>query len=146
LRPGGVPVEELENLIGPVELAASSSDPGARGEPSPAQSAPGMLPQHYAPRTPLVLDSPHLRVAPALRVGLLAFQHVPRGPAFESVETLSESGDLHEAAANFFSALRRLDARDLDLIVAQEFPEQGLGRALNDRLRRAVHTTRAAED
>jgi L-threonylcarbamoyladenylate synthase len=58
--------------------------------------------------------------------------------AFAAVEVLSETGDLTAAAANFFAALRRLDAQDLDFIVACAFPEEGLGRALNDRLRRAA--------
>ena len=51
---------------------------------------------------------------------------------------LSETQDLREAAANLFSYLRELDALDLDLIVAEQVPEEGLGRAINDRLRRAA--------
>ncbi|MFO1019484.1 MAG: L-threonylcarbamoyladenylate synthase [Planctomycetales bacterium] len=129
LRPGGVPLEEIQKLIGPVEIAASTDDPGNR-----AQVAPGMLPQHYAPRTPLRIV-PHS--APPGRIGYLAFQKRPAGE-FASVEVLSPTGNLREAAANFFAALRRLDEAKLDLILAEAFPEQDLGRALNDRLRRGA--------
>ena len=96
-----------------------------------------MFRRHYAPRTPLVLRS---RSAPALagsRVGLLAF-HAPRGTGhFAAIEVLSKSGDLREAAANLFAAMRRLDSLGLDLIVADPVPEIDLGRAIMDRLRRA---------
>ena len=55
-----------------------------------------------------------------------------------AVEILSEKGDLREAAANLFAAIRRLDAQRLDLIIAEPVPETGLGRAIMDRLRRAA--------
>ncbi|NJL30816.1 MAG: hypothetical protein HC898_03825 [Phycisphaerales bacterium] len=58
---------------------------------------------------------------------------------FQAVEVLSPSGDLREAAANLFAALHRLDAAGLDVILAEYVPEMGLGRAINDRLRRAAH-------
>ena len=73
------------------------------------------------------------------RIGLLAFHAAADGARFSHVETLSATGNLREAAANFFAALRRLDAAGLDLIIADLFPDIGLGRALNDRLRRAAH-------
>lgn len=134
LRPGGIPLEEIQALLGPVEVVHSTDNPGER-----AQVAPGMLPQHYAPRTPLrILSQPltpeHLTSG---RLGCLAFQQPPAGD-FAQVEILSSAGDLREAAANFFAALRRLDAAGLDLIVAETFPERDLGRALNDRLQRAA--------
>jgi len=147
LRPGGTALEEIESVIGQVELV--------RGEVSSrdreGMASPGRLPQHYAPQTPLVLwnrDPPgRTGAGPAdsvagvkgRRCGLLAFRPVDDSSAFESVEILSASGDLREAAAKFFAALRRLDAAGLDRIVAEIFPEIGLGRALNDRLRRAAH-------
>ncbi|MCX7935940.1 MAG: L-threonylcarbamoyladenylate synthase type 1 TsaC, partial [Planctomycetota bacterium] len=70
--------------------------------------------------------------------GFLAFTAPPAGGKFAAVEILSASGRLEEAAANLYAALRRLDALGLDMIVAQPLPEQGLGRAINDRLRRAA--------
>lgn len=130
LRPGGIALEEIESLIGEVKVLKDNE-----GRPL----APGMLPKHYAPRTQLVMDH---SVDPAVirknkRVGLLAFRE-PK-PLFEwhHVEILSKRGDLREAAANLFSALRKLDAMDLDLIVAEAVPDVGLGRAIMDRLRKA---------
>lgn len=117
-------------------------------ESSAGQASPGTLPQHYAPRTALVVQGPtHStgdqaeRTAASLhRVGLLAFRLPADTTPYAVVEVLSVTGDLREAAAKFFAALRRLDAAGLELIVAEPFPEQGLGRALNDRLRRAEHS------
>jgi L-threonylcarbamoyladenylate synthase len=130
LRPGGVPLEEIEALIGPVDRVVRES------QDKPA--APGMLDSHYAPRTPLKIVDVVPSSAPAPRTGVLVLSgSVASG--FVAVEGLSESGDLVEAAANFFQALHRLDQCKLDRIIAQPFPDHGLGRALNDRLRRAAH-------
>jgi L-threonylcarbamoyladenylate synthase len=150
LRPGGITVEELEDLIGTVQVIDATSDES----PSAGLLAPGTLPSHYAPRTPLILQSETALLpferggagarrenpsVPTPRLGLLAF-HTASDPArFTCIEVLSSTSDLREAAANFFAALRRLDAAGLDLIIAEVFPDVGLGRALNDRLRRAVH-------
>jgi L-threonylcarbamoyladenylate synthase len=128
LRPGGTTLEEIERIIGPVELASKS-------EQGP-QRAPGMLSRHYAPRTPLSIGD--MPVEESGRVGLLSFRTPHDVSQFTSVEVLSPTGSLVEAAANFFSALRRLDAAGLDRIIATPFPAHGLGRALNDRLRRAA--------
>lgn len=135
LRPGGLPVEEIEQVIGAVALPGQ-----AKSSTSSAMPAPGMLPRHYAPRTPLVILNADAESAQfeSPRRGLLAFQPPRDTTSYAAVEVLSKSGDLAEAAANFFAALRRLDALGLDVIHAEPFPEQGLGRALNDRLRRAA--------
>ena len=97
-----------------------------------------MLPQHYAPRTPLILDPPAGQILSG-RWGLLCFQSPSASGEFSAQEILAPDGNLQVAAANFFAALRRLDAIGLDGIIAESFPETGLGRALNDRLRRAAH-------
>ncbi len=128
LRPGGIPTEWIEELIGPLAY------------PSPYDRiplAPGRLPRHYAPRTPLVVSSDLRRVPRGKRVGLLCLRRPPEADHFAAVEVLSQSGDLIEAAARLFAALRRLDRCGLDLIVAQPVPEEGLGRAIMDRLRKA---------
>jgi L-threonylcarbamoyladenylate synthase len=139
LRPGGLPLEEIERVIGPVDFASRSS----ASEDAP-QLAPGMLARHYAPRTRLIVATSGTIPPPTARVGFLAFQSgdLERLPIelrrrLAATEVLSGQGDLREAAANFFAALRRLDALGLDAIVAWPFPNEGLGRALNDRLRRA---------
>lgn len=100
--------------------------------------APGQLPIHYAPRTALVLleNAGSFRADPGKRHGLLSWKS-STGPAFTEIRQLSERQDLSEAAANLFRYLRELDNLDLDLIVAEKLPENGLGAAINDRLRRA---------
>ncbi|MGC1274100.1 MAG: L-threonylcarbamoyladenylate synthase [Planctomycetaceae bacterium] len=128
LRPGGVTLESLQEAVGRVEQLTNASDG--------PQRAPGMLSRHYSPRTRLVIAQDPAPVTG--RAGLLAFHPDVSTTGFDRVEVLSITGDLAEAAVNFFAALRRLDAANLDLIVATPFPEVGLGRALNDRLRRAA--------
>lgn len=132
LRPGGLPAEEIEALIGPLARAP------AKGERPVA--APGMLPRHYAPRTRLIVVRGTEGFAPdsGKRVGLLALKRVGGMGSFAAVEVLSEDGDLREAAGNLFGAMRRLDAQGLDLIVAEPVPHIGLGVAINDRLGRAA--------
>ena len=97
-----------------------------------------MLPQHYAPRTPLTIVDDISRVDSPESAGLLTLTANPIANRFTVVEVLSPSGDLTAAAARFFAALRRLDAAGVDRIVATRFPNHGLGRALNDRLTRAA--------
>lgn len=103
-----------------------------------AAAAPGQMAGHYAPRTPLQFLGTHL--ADPARWGLLAFRRdqPPDGPVFAQTEFLCETGDLAEAAGNLFAALRRLDEARWDGIAAQAVPEQGLGRAIMERLRRAA--------
>lgn len=132
LRPGGLPLEDLEAVIGPVAHPDPSQHPSAAAQPSP-----GMLPRHYAPRTPVEIGHAADFRPGGRRVGLLTLA-LKEFTGFTAVEALSATGDLTQAAANFFAALRRLDAQSLDLILAEPFPEHGLGRALNDRLRRAA--------
>ena len=98
-----------------------------------------MLASHYAPQTPLTIVAELPTKASAPLMGLLALAETDFRPGFAAVEILSSTGDLVVAAANFFQALHRLDAAGLDRIVAVAFPENGLGRALNDRLRRAAN-------
>jgi L-threonylcarbamoyladenylate synthase len=101
--------------------------------------APGQLPTHYAPRTPLrlITDPRAFSHPPNQRVGLLAWRTPGEAERFAAVRVLSPKGDPVEAAANLFRFLRELDALKLDLIEAEEVPEQGLGAAIMDRLRRA---------
>jgi L-threonylcarbamoyladenylate synthase len=130
LRPGGVSLEEIESIVGKVEISPLQDRP----------IAPGMLPRHYAPRTPIILDwdERHLDSYKGKKIGFLAFQESETSLRFHPVEVLSKKGDFREAAANLFSAIRRLDGFGLDLILAEAVPEAGLGRAIMDRLRRAT--------
>jgi len=102
--------------------------------------APGQLPSHYAPSTPLFLaDDPSSFEVPAnKRCGLLAWSSLTGASHFAETRQLSLRQDLREAAANLFRYLRELDRLKLDLIVAQNLPDEGLGAAIMDRLRRAA--------
>ncbi len=128
LRPGGVGAEEIETIVGPLLIPD-------RTEARPL--SPGRLPRHYAPRTPLVLWSGSNLTIDGKRIGLLTLQSPLNQDHFVAVEVLSKSGDLHEAAANLFAAMRRLDSLGLDLILAYPVPNHGVGLAINDRLLRA---------
>ncbi len=142
LRPGGLPVEEIEAEVGP--LARVTDD-----APDAASLAPGRQASHYAPGAPLVLCDrwpPSIGPARRERVGLLAADDAGRdaaeaaleaGADYATVEVLSPRGDPTEMAAHLFEALHRLDGAGLDRIVAQPVEEAGLGRAVMDRLRRA---------
>lgn len=132
-RPGGVPLELIEAVLGRALRIAveSSSAEGASAK------APGMLESHYAPRKPVhVGHIAELMLAhTGQRIGVIAFSEMF---AAHRSEVLSPTGDLSEAAQRLFAALRTLDASDCDVILAERFPKEGLGRAINDRLRRAA--------
>ena len=131
LRAGGVSVEEIEKVIGPVRVPDRKTGP---------VQAPGMLLHHYAPRTPVRIQSHNSEFRcqqDGLRIGLVAFRSPSNTSWYQVVEVLSKKGDLQEAAANLFAALHRLDAAGLDLIVAEPLPKTGLGLAIMDRLERA---------
>jgi len=128
LRPGGVTLEALEAVMGPISLH--------RGDGMEKPKAPGLLSQHYSPRTPIrMLGSLPLNAHE--KKGLLAFKSLPKAGIFEMTEVLSSAGDLSEAAINLFSCLHRLDQAGLDRIYVEPVPEMGLGKAIMDRLRRA---------
>lgn len=132
LRPGGIPLEEIESVIGTVAIGAQNPE---------RPSAPGMLPKHYAPRIPILLEwsEEEVKRYSDKKIGLLVFQQTRPSFHFSELEVLSEKGDLREAASNLFSAIRRLDRSGVDVIFAEPVPEVGLGRAIMDRLRRASH-------
>jgi L-threonylcarbamoyladenylate synthase len=127
LRPGGIALAEIEAAVGPVDI------PRAHGG-SPV--APGQLASHYAPSLPVRLEARSVGANEAL----LAFGTPLPGAAV--VWNLSPAGNLREAAARLFEGLRVLDAegrrRGLGAIAAMTVPEEGVGTAINDRLRRAA--------
>ncbi|NGX98145.1 MAG: hypothetical protein G4V63_23950, partial [Candidatus Afipia apatlaquensis] len=131
LRPGGLPREDIERVLG--EKLARVPEDNSSAETLPL--APGMLASHYAPRTPVRLNAHRLEAGEAL----LAFgpRTIP-GSQRASVMNLSEAGDLVEAAANLFGYLRELDARGYRAIAVMAVPNEGLGEAINDRLQRAA--------
>ncbi|MEO1010998.1 MAG: L-threonylcarbamoyladenylate synthase [Bacteroidota bacterium] len=129
-RKGGISIEAIEALVGGVRLVTENEE---------APQAPGMLLKHYAPRTKVVLnDTPQnaLQAFEGHKVGILSFTK-KHFPGAIHVETLSQTGNLEEAAQKLFAALHRLDEARLDVIIAERFPEKGLGISINDRLERA---------
>lgn len=141
LRPGGLPVEEIEAALGVAVLRPAP----AAGRASDAQIAPGMLTQHYSPRTPVELHagpwSPDAaRQLPADVAVLFVARVADPRPGWR---WLSAAGDLGEAARRLYAVLRELDAGGYAAIHCELAPERGLGVALNDRLRRAAARTAA---
>jgi len=132
LRAGGITREELEPVIGPLqERPVTGATP----------DSPGQLPRHYATETRLEIrdaSDPSALPVPGERVGLLSFSTPAAYHPYSAVEVLSPGGNLREAAANLFAALRRLDSLQLDRLIAYPVPEEGLGVAIMDRLRRCA--------
>ncbi len=152
-RLGGISVEAIEAVIGKVSVQPhSSSNP----------KAPGMLKSHYSPRKSLVLglgswvgnsglicmsnqinSKSNFELTthdsrPTTKIGYLAFQQASPLFPIEHQRILSPSGDFVEAAKNLFAYLRQLDELDIEKIYAELLPEENLGRAINDRIRRAA--------
>ncbi len=130
-RLGGVSLEQIESVIGKVNVRAhSTSQP----------QAPGQLKSHYAPRKKFLLGNIQELVKryPSDRHGILSFQNNVKEIQSDYHLVLSVSGDLNEAARNLFSMMRQLDNMNIDVVLAEEVPNVGLGRAINDRLRRAA--------
>jgi L-threonylcarbamoyladenylate synthase len=100
-----------------------------------------MLTRHYAPSTKLLLTDEVkscLAQYPAKKIGLLLFKEEIDHPQVKHQIILSKSGDMKEAAANLYQALHQLDNIDIELIIAEKFPMNGLGNTINDRLARAT--------
>jgi len=121
LRPGAVTREQIEAVIGP--LAEAEDD---------ARRSPGRMARHYAPQAPVRLNAD----APEADEAYLAFG--PDAPTGPRVFNLSPTGDLAEAAANLFSYLRAADRTAPRAIAVAPIPTEGLGEAIDDRLRRAA--------
>ena len=137
LRPGGTSLEELALMLQTLD---------ASDEVLKRPQAPGQMERHYATLTPLdIIAENQEDVKPTEKVGLLCFGPPEFPPNFEVVETLSNSGNICEAAANLFRSLRRLDQLNLDRIIARPVPEEGLGIAIMDRLRRCSMRTASSK-
>jgi L-threonylcarbamoyladenylate synthase len=132
LRPGGVPREDIERMLGralaqpPQEVDVDSAQP----------LAPGMLASHYAPRTRVRLYADN--VAPGEALLAFGLHRLHGADDAVAIMNLSANGDLNEAAANLFGYLRSLDAKGAKTIAVMPIPNEGLGEAINDRLRRAA--------
>lgn len=130
-RLGGLSIDAIQQVIGNVEVQLNqSSNP----------KAPGQLKSHYAPRKPIFIDTDErlLHQWNSKKLGLLCFGDTTLHEKFEIVKDLSPSKDYQEAAINLFAYLRELDNSTIDAIVCKFLPEENLGLAINDRLRRAL--------
>lgn len=132
-RLGGLEVSEIEKLVGSAKIKDhSSSNP----------QAPGLLESHYAPRKPFILGNLKELIAAysekQVDFAVLGFSDFFPEILPENQIALSPEKDLHEAAKNLFAAMRALDESPVSAILAELMPETGLGRAINDRLRRAA--------
>jgi L-threonylcarbamoyladenylate synthase len=131
-RLGGITIEQIKRITGlEVELALSHASP----------KAPGQLKSHYATTTPFLLGDVEAlaRDYQGKKIGIISFRKSYENlhPTIEVI--LSPSGDLNEAATKLFSAMRELDSAELDAIISERFPEEGVGLAINDRLERAAY-------
>lgn len=132
-RLGGLDVKDIASTVGKVKIMThSSSNP----------KSPGMLKSHYAPKKPFILGDLEVLVrenmSKGISFGVLSFskefKNVPQGLQIQ----LSQNGDIKEAAKNLFASMRALDNMDVSVILSEFLPEHGLGRAINDRLKRAA--------
>jgi L-threonylcarbamoyladenylate synthase len=134
-RLGGLEIDLIEEVVGKVQLQDhSSSNP----------QAPGLLESHYAPTKPFILGDLNKLIpyyaSQGKYFGVLSFQDFSEEVASEKQIILSKVGNLKEAAANLFAAMRSLDGMNIDFILAELAPDHGLGKAINDRLKRASAT------
>ena len=132
-RYGSLAVEAIENITGPLQEYI-------RNEATP--DAPGMLLRHYAPSTLTILSTDvekSIEENAGKKIGLMVFSRFQKAPGIAVQEILSPKGSLEEAASNLYAAMHRLDQQQLDLIIAERFPDIGLGKSINDRLQRATH-------
>jgi L-threonylcarbamoyladenylate synthase len=130
-RLGGVSAEQIRDITGnDVEVALSHASP----------TAPGQLKSHYATAKPFYLGDVELQILEnkGKRIGIISFQksYSVLNPSVEIL--LSKRGDLNEAASALFSAMRNMDYSNVDVIIAERFPDEGIGMAINDRLERAA--------
>jgi L-threonylcarbamoyladenylate synthase len=131
-RLGSITVEAIETIVGPLKTNRHS-------ETTP--TAPGMLSKHYAPKTRTILTSNIFETQSLFsnkRIGILSFKNNFDYENTVATEVLSPKGSLTVAAAKLYDALHKLDQLELDIIIAERFPDHDLGRTINDRLERAA--------
>lgn len=132
LRLGGLEIESIENVLGRKidKIKTSSSNP----------QAPGMLSSHYNPGKQIKIGNiaKEIENHPNARIGIISFFEDFSHPSIQKQIILSPQKDLTEAARNLFKALRAFDNNEIDIVLTETFPDEGLGKAINDRLKRAA--------
>lgn len=133
-RLGALALEDIKAVIGKISIKNKKED---------KPDAPGMLARHYAPKTTtfLVDDvAKEIKKHPNKKIGVLIFKKSINNQNNSEI-ILSKKGNLQEAASNLYDAMHTLDHLNLDIIIAERFPENGLGKSINDRLQRATFSS-----
>ena len=139
-RLGSTAIEDIEAVIGTIDIKNTVTKQ-SRSEKEIIPDAPGMLERHYAPKTETVLTNNVLdtiKKFPSKRIGLLVFNSEVDSDLIHIQIVLSKQGNLAEAASKLYDALHQLDKENLDIIIAERLPNNGLGKSINDRLQRAT--------
>lgn len=133
-RLGAIPLEELERTVGRVLMNEVKQN---------AVVSPGMAVKHYAPKTPLIFTdslSEQIEKVDLKHVAIICYDKIPKEINLENSIIHSFQGHLGNAAKQLYALLHELDERKLDCILIEKFPDHGLGRTINDRLKRAAAT------
>lgn len=135
-RLGSTALEDIEAIVGKIEIKNT-----VKSQTKDIPNAPGMLARHYAPSTKTILSNNILEAIeryPSKRIGVLVFKTEIEDDNLKTQIVLSKTGDLAEAASKLYDSLLQLDQHQLDIIIAERFPDSGLGKSINDRLQRAT--------
>ena len=130
-RLGALALEDIEAVVGKITIKNKKEE---------KPDAPGMLARHYAPKTStfLVVDVvSEIKKHAGKKIGVLVFKDAINNDSLTEI-VLSKKGNLQEAASKLYAAMHTLDTKNLDVIIAERFPENGLGKSINDRLQRAT--------
>jgi len=130
LRPGAITAQQIFDVTGEMPENPGSDNP---------IEAPGMLKSHYAPNVPMLLGDFH-RLVEGIenkKIGVISFSNYKNHPSIVGQYVLSASGDLHEAARNLFAAMHEIEESGAELIIVEPVPDEGIGIAINDRLKKA---------
>lgn len=133
-RLGALALEDIEAVVGEVIIKNKADN---------NPTAPGMLDRHYAPKTKTILSRSimeEIKNFEDKKIGLLSFKTTIKNTSITKQISLSKTGNLQEAASNLYNALHELDYLELDVIIAEKLPDFGLGKSINDRLKRATFT------
>ena len=131
-RLGALAIEDIEKIVGKVVIKNKK-------EENPEAS--GMLNKHYAPSTQTLLTNnilEEIKSHQGKRIGVLTFKTDLKNHTITSQIILSKNGNITEAASRLYDAMHNLDHQNLDVIIAEKFPDFGLGKSINDRLQRAT--------
>ncbi|MDP5157759.1 MAG: L-threonylcarbamoyladenylate synthase [Flaviramulus sp.] len=131
-RLGSISIEAIEAVVGKISI---------KNKKEIQPDAPGMLARHYAPSTKTILTeniNKAIKTYSGKKIGLILFNTSIENDSIKHIIALSKNSDLSEAASNLYNALHELDDQNLDIIIAEKLPDYGLGKSINDRLKRAT--------